>query len=771
MKFKKLGSSSDIPVLNTILRLLALLACLLAGSYSWAQSAPSWSSIGPAGGTTTTLLPDPLAPKTTLYAGSDVNGVFLSSDAGATWRSANTGIQVNLNGQRQIYAMASLGNYIYAATDTGVYVAVAGGTASWALMSRPAALASTSVITLLASANSTLYMAATAESNVYATNAGGSVNPTWITLPLPLGAAVTALGVLNGRIATGSVGAVYLFDTTTSTWNNSEDTSDVNVLTGFGGGYIAAFASSSNWAFVCTTEGKLFQADLSAGLLWTWAEFTDFNAVIAPPSSCFSLTIARVSGSTQSVLAMATASGAFVSTMFDATSSIAAPKMLPGPVFQMATIVNTSLQLDPAGSSNLLWATDFGIYGSSAADLSVVTQLPISTPAVLNGPAILTTPSQRLDNVNVRDVAAIGTTKYAIAQSNSVSYQDVMRSNDGGKNWTPTNLAVQLGAEKITSLAADTIHNVLYAGSSKGVFYLQQGVDTSWTLLASYNVKTLAVSAQALYSIRKESGTDGVLIIQSLIGGTAFTAIENPITPFVSFDVRTLLVSGGSIYVGGDAVNAADALKYDNAVWVTADVVPTTLAWSNFGASSFQNSSKLSSLSVGAGHVFAGGDGFLMRCESAAGSWGSVPGLPVLNLEPVGVTALASDSQTLYVGTAGAGLYALALSSNTASLVSINGTGTAGLPSSVVNGLRVIDGRLYVATAAGVSTPVDAVPASTGGAGGGSGGCSMSTAGEPDPLLWLLIGIAALQIAYARRRRGMRATSFRPDSQNKSKDR
>jgi hypothetical protein len=133
------------------------------------------------------------------------------------------------------------------------------------------------------------------------------------------------------------------------------------------------------------------------------------------------------------------------------------------------------------------------------------------------------------------------------------------------------------------------------------------------------------------------------------------------------------------------------------------------------------------------------------------------------------VSALASDSQTLYVGTTDQGMMALALGSNTASLLAISGTGAAGLPSTVVNGVRVIDGRLYVATGAGVSTPGAAV--TTGSGDGGGGGCSMSTAGEPDPMLWLLVGIAALQIAYARRRRVLRGASSRVEPQATSEDR
>jgi len=163
----------------------------------------------------------------------------------------------------------------------------------------------------------------------------------------------------------------------------------------------------------------------------------------------------------------------------------------------------------------------------------------------------------------------------------------------------------------------------------------------------------------------------------------------------------------------------------------------------------------------------------LWQCDGVSGFWTAMKLPSVPNSSPPeseSVNALVSDGSVLYVGVSH-GLLAVNLVDSTKPLVLITGAGSGALSSMLVNGLRVLGGRLYVATGAGVSTPVAAVTDSSGSGSGSGGGCSMSTAGEPDPLLWLLIGIAALQIAYARRRRGMRATSFRPDSHNKSKDR
>lgn len=740
MRLKNFSASRKASIFGLIFRGLALLACLLTGSQSWAQSVPNWSSIGPAGGSIKTLLAYPAAPSisTIIYAGTDANGVFLSTDAGTTWHSANTGIKVNSStGLRHIYVMAILGQYVYAATDSGVYVTSAGGTPAWSLVAQP----TTGVVQYLVSANSTLYMAVPYESSVYSTTLAGIDAPAWTSLPLPSDT-VNALGVLNGNIAVGSLSAIYLLDRTgTPIWINSE----LDLPSPFfeAEQVTALVSTSSKWAFACTLGGKVFQSsDLSPGshTVWTKLFVTTFSN---PPDSCLGLSMARVNAQNQSVLVMSTNSGGFVSTVFDDTSSDA-PTMQPGPVFPMTTSVNASLQMDAAGLSNVLWATEFGLYGFSTTDLSLGATTITSLPTVLNGPLKLTAPSQRLDNVNVQDIAAIGSSLYAIAKSDG-SYMDVMSSTDGGASWTPTQLTPTIDAFSINSLAVDTIRKVLYAGTSNGVFYLQQGV-SNWAPLGNpFFVRAMAVGAQALYSISKGTPSSS-LVVQSLVGAaTPFATFEEKTGPFVNFDVRALVVSGGSVYAGGSALNTS----YDNSVWVALDVVSgSPIVWKNFGNGSFINESTLDSIAVAAGHLFAGGDGFLMKCDNSAASWGSIAGLSSTFI----TVTLASDDQTLFVGTKGQGLMALNLRSNTESLVSISGSGATGLPSTVVNNLRVIDGRLYVATTAGISTPA-IVPSSVANSDTGGGGCSIATAGKPDPLLWLMVAIAALQIVISRKRR------------------
>jgi hypothetical protein len=744
-------------MINTLLRLMILLGCALAVSHGIAQTAPSWTSIGPAGGSLTTLLADPVSPRTTIYAGSDANGVFVSSDAGATWRSANNGIKT---GQRQVYALAALGNNVYAATNTGVYMSAGGGTPAWVpLATSPLAPASTSVFDLMVSTGSTLYLAVKNETSVYSTS-GTSANPTWVTAAaLPAQSTVAGLGVIKDQIAVGSAGAVYVYVPDGSgslVWVNSE-TIDLTLTTSaLAGNTVTAMVSSpGKWAFACTLAGTVFREDLSNSWSGAWVPL---DAIVS--DSCNGLSIARVGSNGEMVLVVSTRTGAFVSDTFDETSLVPA-SLVPGPTFPaMTSAVNGALQLDPLALSNILWATEFGLYSSAISGVDSL--LSSKGPAVAqNGPSKITTPSQRLDNVNVHDVAVLGSTLYAVAASNFNTYVDVMSSADGGASWSRTGLTTLFPyIRAIRSIVADKVHNVVYAGTDRGVFYF----GTTWKPIGDdYDVSALAVGAKALYSGRKISAyavPNSALVIQPLVDGVSFTPVQ--VSPGKQFNVSALRVSGGSVYVGGGTSTRepadTDHGPYENKVFAGPDFDPLNPSspanWPMATKELFANESILSTVEIAGSEVFVGGYGFLKRSRIDAG-WGDVIGLPVLNSgDTIGISALASDGQSLYVGTSGQGLFALSLATNTSSLVPANGSGDTGLSSQVVNGLKSIDGNLYVASVAGISMTTTVVNARSGGASGGTGGgCSMTKAGEPDPLLWLLLVIAALQIALTRRGR------------------
>ncbi len=113
---------------------VALLAA--AWSPTMAQSDGSWRSIGPPGGTVLALVKSPRA-SALLYAGTAQNGVWVSADAGQTWSAANTGLPVTTGtASRSVRALVADAQYLYAATDAGLFYAAAG---AWPVMCRAGA--------------------------------------------------------------------------------------------------------------------------------------------------------------------------------------------------------------------------------------------------------------------------------------------------------------------------------------------------------------------------------------------------------------------------------------------------------------------------------------------------------------------------------------------------------------------------------------------------------------------------------------------------------
>jgi hypothetical protein len=72
---------------------MVLLVAVLWGSSASRVHAGTnvWTSNGPGGGPIQVLAIDPVTP-TTLYAGTDTNGVFKSTDGGRSWSAVNAGL-------------------------------------------------------------------------------------------------------------------------------------------------------------------------------------------------------------------------------------------------------------------------------------------------------------------------------------------------------------------------------------------------------------------------------------------------------------------------------------------------------------------------------------------------------------------------------------------------------------------------------------------------------------------------------------------------------
>src|SRR5436189_276047 len=107
-----------------------LLGALLVTSSRAAEGGiNSWTSTnGPNGGPIGALAIDPVTPAT-LYAGTDSNGVFKSTNGGGSWSAVNTGLTDN-NASRNVAALTiapQIPTTLYAGTGGGLFKSTNGG--------------------------------------------------------------------------------------------------------------------------------------------------------------------------------------------------------------------------------------------------------------------------------------------------------------------------------------------------------------------------------------------------------------------------------------------------------------------------------------------------------------------------------------------------------------------------------------------------------------------------------------------------------------------
>ncbi len=144
---------------------------LAAGALS---AAARWTSIGPLGGSVEFVAVSPANPEI-VYVSSRVGGVYVSGDAGRTWRAANAGIT---DIRIQCLAVSPTdGNVAYAGSQTGGFETSDGG-ATWTALGGGFPSALITAITLDPENASTLYAVGTDGAVVRSTDAGA----TWTSL-------------------------------------------------------------------------------------------------------------------------------------------------------------------------------------------------------------------------------------------------------------------------------------------------------------------------------------------------------------------------------------------------------------------------------------------------------------------------------------------------------------------------------------------------------------------------------------------------------------
>lgn len=739
--------------LGDVLRILAIVAgVVFSVTMARAQVAASWNAVGPPGGTITALRANPVVAGA-VYAGTAENGIFYSTDAGRTWSAANSGLAPSSDTGRQqlfaVFALASDGQYLYAATGSGLYYTAAAGAPSWLPLAGPTngpqlTMLAYDIVTqrLFAASNVPDGAAPRVFSKSLAPPAVPTA-PNWLTSTLPdstLGAVVSGLAVVPppGPGTSGgllvSVGntvqaATLLTSAPDLVWNNA----DPNGTLAAGSVNAVAWSADFSQAYACSSSIPFSSGNpLDAQPLWLPLPVAGAGA---EPFTCTGfVSIPFSAAGTPPQLLLGTDQGAFVSsngTSFDATGRM--PTSPAANDFAVVTSGNNGTELLVAGG-----------FGVGATPLSALA--PAAAWSARNGPASVAAggANARLNNTSTWDTAVLGSTLFASVSTNH--YRDVLASNDGGATWASTGIASVLGAlETPTRLLADATAGVLYVASSQGLLaYTPSG--SRWTTVGAASIAS--VSALSLGSTHVFVGTDAGLfaVPRGTSPGTAVPVAAG----LASLSVKALLVSGGNVYVG-----TLDQNSGDHAVSTASEASAAAgmAVWSAFGTSPV--GSRITSLLLIDGTLLAGTNGGLLRYATAGSPWVSAnvstdPAAQVSDAFNV-VNSLYTDGVTLFVGTGSNGVFVAPY--GTAFLwTPLSGSGDTALPSLEVRSLRADGTTLYASTRAGVATlaglagtptpPPTPAPVPGGSSSGG---------GAFSPLFAVLLMLAVLLLRRRRR--------------------
>ena len=722
------------PLIRTGRSWLMALAILAAPwSLAQAQSVASWTSLGPPGGTVLSMLQSPLSTSM-LYAGTSQNGVFVSADSGQTWVAANTGLTVTVgSASRTVRALVSDGQYLYAATDAGIFFATVGAQAgdmpSWALLANTGSAMPISLLavdptsgTLFAAGAGASVADAPAVYSMAIPTPGAMPGASWTASALPSGtegsavgamAVVPSIGATPATVMVGAGGRVFGASVPNGALALSWLDEDVAapLLAAQGAIETLAYSADFSQAYACS-GGQLFQAtDPRNASANTWLA----RSLVAPAGTA--LTCSAIVSSTN-LVAIATNVGVYSSTdgvNFSATKAL--PVSTTANALLVAGVVTPTLYVG-------------GGFGVSSQALAAIA--PTSSWAGNNGPASVMAggSNSRLNNASVSDSAVIGTTLYAAVASEQ--YADVLLSTDAGATWSSSGLSKVTGAmADIPALAVDATNRVLYAGTGQGLYALAAG---AWVPVSSArisNVVSMVRDAGILYV-----GTDAGLFSLGLGPSPAIAVATS--AGLTALRVTALHAAGGKLYAGTYDVGATTP-----SVSVASSVASGVPTWSDYGTGAVGvQGRRIYSFALVGTALLAATRGELVFIAEPGASWTAASiGLS----DPNGVvTSLISDGTTVYAATGSNGIFSASVAGSSLSWTPFAGTGDHVLPGLEVHQLRSSGTLLYAATSGGLAAydgivpittppvPPTAAPATSQDSGGGAAD------------LWSLLGLALM---------------------------
>jgi photosystem II stability/assembly factor-like uncharacterized protein len=551
------------------------------------QSVRVWTSGGPLGsGVVRTFAIDPSTPST-MYAGTDLAGVFKSVDSGGTWVASNTGGLAERT-VRGLVINAATPSTVYAGTDSGVFKSMdAGGT--WAAVNSGLTNTFVQALVLDPTTPSTLY-AGTSSGVFKSTNSGGSwsaastgltntnvqtlaVDPTtpsilyaamvsgqvfksidsggsW-TASLPAGGIANALAIhptTSSLLYAGTGSGVFKSVDSGVTWasvlNEGATALAINpanpstVYAGTSAGVRKSTDSGATWVTVSTGLTRLWVYALAINPTATSTVFagtnggsgvfksTDAGATWSAASSGMNMPMVNalaIHPSTQSTLYAGTQSGIFKSTDSGGTW-MSASAGLPFVQFVRALIVHPTNPLT-------LYAGTVGFVKSVDAGATWVVTGTGLTNQTVNALAI--------------DPAS-PTTLYA------GTFGGVWKSIDGGSTFAATNAG--LTSLVVQALAVNpTTSSTLYAGTTSGLFKSADS-GASWTAantgLGNTNVKALVINPTIPATLY--AGTAGG-VFRSTNSGATWTSANTGLTNTSINALAMNSTTPSTLYAGTDA--------------------------------------------------------------------------------------------------------------------------------------------------------------------------------------------------------------------------
>ncbi len=436
------------------------------GVFISTNSGNSWSLANGGTGSSLPNFPDAtslVVKGTVLYVGLYSDGVFKSSDNGATWTSVNVGFPINY----AVYSLVVMGNTIYAGTYGGGILLSSNDGASWSAVA-DVSLANTYIVKLGVN-GTTLYASEVGTTGLLqSTNNGTSFSIS--SNGFPSGSYVRSFVVNGSDIFVGTVSkGIFKSTNNGSSWTGSTTGLISSTICGI---YALTFAGSD---LLAGSEGCGVYKSSNSGTSWTEANTSLFNTTVKSIAYAGSNLFAGIDGV-----------GIFKSTDEGNTWSNVTSGL---PIY--------NVQVLKAFGPAIYAGYDFGIYKT------------------LNGGTSWTPADNGLAGTAVYDFENDATYLYA------ATGDGVYISNNGGSNWTSSSSGLP-GFTAISCIAISG--SSIYIGTDDGIYKSTNSAGT-WTQVYStfVPIEDIVINGTNIYAAL-EFGSGAVL---STNNGSTWTPINN----------------------------------------------------------------------------------------------------------------------------------------------------------------------------------------------------------------------------------------------------